>query len=138
MSKISGITTTVAIDESGGTARNISNDITDLTMATPRGVQEVTGLDKSAIERLLLLTDQQVTVNGIFNPTAQKSHDVFKTVGSTSVARTVAITFDVSDGNRVLDNELFFTDYQITRAATGELTWTSPGMLADGTFTAWA
>ena len=137
MAKISGITTTVAVDESGGTGRDISNDITDFTMSTPRGVQETTGLDKSAIERILLLADEQVTINGIFTPASQKSHDVFKTVGSTSVARTVRATFDVSSGNKYLENELFFTDYQITRAATGELTWSAPGMLANGTFTAW-
>jgi hypothetical protein len=30
-------------------------------MATPRGVQDITGVDKSANERLLLLADASVT-----------------------------------------------------------------------------
>jgi hypothetical protein len=31
-----------------------------------------------------------------------------------------------------------FTDYQLTRAQSGELTWTAPGVLADGTVPTWA
>ena len=50
-------TVSVAIDDSGGSARTISNDITGLSWSIPRAVQDVTGVDKAAIERLLLLAD---------------------------------------------------------------------------------
>jgi hypothetical protein len=42
---------------SGTRRRAIKNDITNWQMATPRGVQDITGVDKSANERLLLLAD---------------------------------------------------------------------------------
>ena len=134
MAKESGITTAIAVDESDGSARTISNDISDFSLTTPRGVQEVSGLDKNAIERLLLLADQQVTINGFFNDASNMSHEVFSTVGSSSVARTTTLTIS----GQSLGNELFYTDYQLTRAATGELTWSAPGMLANGTFNAWS
>ena len=133
MAKESGITTAIAVDESDGNARTISNDISDASMSTPRGVQEVTGLDKNAIERLLLLADHQVTINGYFNDASNQAHEVFSTVGSSSVARTTTLTIS----GQSLANELFYTDYALTRAATGELTFSAPGMLANGTFNAW-
>jgi hypothetical protein len=92
----------------------IKNDFTNLQFATPRGVQDITGIDKSAYERLLLLADFSITLNGVFNPASNMSHDVFKTVPSTSVARTVTLTVSA----KTLANEVLFTDYPLTRGPT--------------------
>ncbi len=126
--------TTLSVDDSGGSVCTIKNDITNLQFATPRGVQDVTGIDKSAFERLLLLADFSITLNGVFNDASNQSHDVFKTVSSTSVNRTVTI---VVSGD-TLANETLFTDYSLTRAQDGSLTWTAPGVLANGTVPTWA
>jgi hypothetical protein len=126
--------TTASVDDSGGNARAIKNDITNLQFATPRGVQDVTGIDKSAYERLLLLADFSVTLNGVFNDASNQAHDVFKTVPSTSVARTVTLTVS----GQTLANETLFTDYALTRGADGSLTWSAPGVLSDGTVPTWA
>ncbi len=123
------------MDSSAGSVEVIRNDVTNLTFSTPRAVQDVTGLDKSAMERLLLLADYSVTLNGVANFAASPSaHDVFSTVPSTSVARTVTLTI----GGKTLANETLFTDYQLTRGNDGALTWTAPGVLADGTVPLWA
>lgn len=137
MAKSTGLGATVAIDDAGGTARTISNDIESFNFSTPRGVQEVTGVDKSAVERLLLLADFSVSVDGIFNPASNMSHDVFKTVPSTSVNRTVSIK-PTSNSTPVLACETLFSDYQIKRSNKGELTFTAPGNLADGSVPSWA
>jgi hypothetical protein len=135
MAKSSGLgQTTLSVDDSAGTARAIKNDITNWQMATPRGVQEITGVDKSAVERLLLLADGSVTLNGVFNATANQSHDVFKTVPSTSVLRTVTQTVN----GVTLAMEMLPTDYQLTRSDSGELTFSVPLSLADGTVPTWA
>ncbi|WP_367138845.1 MULTISPECIES: hypothetical protein [Streptomyces] len=135
MAKESGLGwTTCSVDDSAGTARAIKNDVTHLQFATPRAVQDITGIDKSAMERLLLLADFSVTLNGVFNDASNQSHDVFKTVPSTSVTRT--ITLSVS--GQTLANEVLFTDYPLTRSNSGELTWAVPGVLADGTVPTWA
>lgn len=135
MAKESGIGwTTFSVDDSSGTPQAIKNDITNFSFATPRGVQDVTGIDKSAIERLLLLADFSITPNGVFNDAAGASHAVFKTVPSTSVARTVTLTVS----GQTLANETLFTDYSLTRAQDGSLTWTAPGVLADGTVPTWS
>lgn len=135
MAKSTGLAqTTLSVDDASGTAQDIRNDITNWQMATPRGVQDVTGVDKSANERLLLLADASITLNGVFNPAANKSHAVLKTVPSTSVNRTTTVTIN----GVTLANEMLYTDYQLTRSDSGELTWSAPGSLADGTVPTWA
>lgn len=126
--------TTLSVDDSAGVANVIKNDVTNFQFATPRGVQDVTGVDKSAIERLLLLADFTVNLNGVFNDAATFSHATFKTVPSTSVARTTTLAVS---GN-TLAGELLYTDYNLTRGQDGSLTWTAPGVLADGTVPTWA
>lgn len=134
MAKESGLGFAIAVDDSAGTPRTISNDVTNFEFATPRGVQDVTGVDKSAMERLLLLADFSVTLNGVFNDAANFSHSVFRTVPSTSVARTTTLTHS----GQVLPGELLYTDYALTRNNDGSLTWSAPGVLADGTVPTWA
>jgi len=134
MAKESGLGMTVAIDDSGGSARTISNDITNLDFATPREEQDITGLDKSARERLLLLADFTVSVSGVFDDASNMAHDVFKTVPSSSVARTTTLTIS----GQVLAGELFYTDYALSRGSDGSLTFSAPGALAGGVVPTWA
>jgi len=65
-------------------------------MSTPRAVQDVTGVDKSAIERLLLLADFSITLNGVYNNAAGKSHAVFKTVPSLACCALSGITINTT------------------------------------------
>ena len=134
MAKESGLGMSVAVDDSSGSARTISNDITNLDWATPRDEQDITGLDKSAHERLLTLADFSTTLNGVFNDASNMSHDVFKTVPSSSVARTVTIGIS----GQTLACEAFFSDYSLSRGSDGTLTWSAPGALSGGAVPTWA
>ncbi len=134
MSKETGLGwTTLSVDDSAGAIVAIINSVTNLQFATPRGVQDVTGVDKSAMERLLLLADFSLTLNGVFDDAATGAHTVFKTVPSTSVARTTTLTVS----GDTLAGELLYSDYSLTRGADGSLTWTAPGVLANGTVPTW-
>ena len=135
MAKESGLGwTTLSVDDGAAALQDIKNDVHNFEFATPRGVQDVTGVDKSAIERLLLLADFSITLNGTFNDAANKSHAVLKTVPSTSINRTVSLAIS----GQTLSNECIFTDYNLTRADTGALTWQAPGVLADGAVPTWS
>jgi hypothetical protein len=134
MAKESGLGMALAVDDSTGTAQTISNDVTEFEFATPRGVQEVTGIDKSAMERLLLLADFSITMKGVFNDAANMSHAVLKTVPSTSVLR--AITISVS--GQTLACETMISDYAMSRSSEGELTWEAPAALANGAVPTWS
>lgn len=128
--------TTLSVDDSAGTLTDIKNDVTNLQFTTPRGVQDVTGVDKSAMERLLLLADMSLNLNGVFNPVG--SHLIFRTVPSTSVAREFTLTVGGVSLGVTGTPTLLFTDYNLTRAASGELTWTAPGVLANGVVPTWS
>src|SRR6266496_449011 len=135
MAKTSGLSvSTLSVDDSAGSVQPIVNDFNSFSFSTPRGVQDVTGVDKAAVERLLLLADFSITLNLVFDPAANFAHDVFKTVPSTSVARTTTIAMSA----KTLANEVLYTDYPLQRAATGELTAAVPGVLANGVVPTWA
>lgn len=136
MAKTSGLGSVVIVDDSSGTPVTISNDVTNFTFSTPRAVQDVTGVDKLAIERLLLLADYSATLNGVFNPAASKSHATLSDVASTTANRTIKLQ-PTSGSTPYLSVETVITDYQITRSDSGELTWQAPAALADGTAPAW-
>lgn len=135
MAKESGLAwTTLSLDNSAGSANDIRNDVTNFQFGMPRAVQDVTGVDKSAFERLLLLADFSGQLNGVFNDASNMSHATLKTVSSTSVNRTLAL----SVSGQTLNNEVIVTDYAMTRAQDGALTWTAPFVLADGTVPTWS
>lgn len=139
MAKTSGLGGVVVVADSGAVNRTITNDCTNWTFTTPRATQDITGVDKFAHETLLLLADFTVTFNGVFNPTVTtSSHAVFSTVPSTSVNRSTNIQVTNSGGTPQITCNVAYTDYQITRANTGELTWQAPGQLADGAVPTWA
>ncbi|MBO3751529.1 hypothetical protein J5X84_36115 [Streptosporangiaceae bacterium NEAU-GS5] len=135
MAKEGGLGWSVAsVDDAAGSAKAIRNDFTSVQFQTPRAVWDVTGLDKSAIERILLLADMSVDFDGVFNDATDRAHDVFKTVPSTSVNRTVTLTVS----GQTLACECLFTDYSLNRSDSGELTFKAPGVLADGAVPTWA
>lgn len=124
--------TTLSVEDAGAVARDIRNDLTNLDFATPYADQNVTGIDKFAIERLLLLADFSGTLNSVFNPAANRVHDVFS--GDLRVSREMIIVIS----GQSLTNQVLFTDYALTRAAGGEFTAQHPFVLQDGTVPTWA
>lgn len=135
MAKETGLgITTLSVDDSAGSVCAIVNDITSFDFSTPREEQNVTGVDKSAYERLLLLADFQINLNFVFNDAASMSFQVFKTVSSTSVARTTTLVVS----GQTLANEVLYTDAKYTRGDDGSLVGTAPGVLANGTVPTWS
>lgn len=135
MAKEPGFPFSLSVDDSAGTPRDIANDVGNLQFATPRGVQDITGINKSAMERQLLLADASITLNlPAFNDAANLSHSVFKTVPSSSVARTTALGLS----GQTLSMEMLYTDYALTRGTDGSITTAVPGVLADGTVPTWS
>jgi len=134
VAKTTGLGAAISVADASATPQTISNDCTNFTFASPRAVQDVTGVDKSAMERLLLLADASMTLNGVFNSATNMSHDVFKTIPSTSVARAVVLTV----ASKIWTTSMMLTDYTLTRAAAGELTFAVPGSLTGGSAPVWS
>lgn len=134
MSKVTGIVSSLSVDDASGTPQTISDDTTQVTIAIPRGQQDVTGLDKSAIERLGLLIDCTVSVTGVADFASDKEHDVFK--ADPSGTRTVVV--GLSNSAATLTFEANLQDYGFSRAQDGSLTYTATLVNADGSAPVWS
>lgn len=133
MAKSSGMGMTITIDDADGTGRLISNDITDATFNTSRGTQDITGVDKSALERLLLLNDFNLSLTSVFNPAANPSmFGVFSTPADNDT-RTVVIVV----GGKTLTAECVMSDVAWSRGSDGSLTAGATFQLANGTAAVW-
>lgn len=135
MSKETGLGwTTYSVDNAAGSLKDIKNDVTALNFSTPRGVQDVTGLDKSAYERLLLLADFQCEPSGVYNDATDRAFPVLSSAGNSNTIRTNTIVVS----GQTLTCECVLTDFKMTRPQSGELTWSAPLSLADGTVPTWS
>ena len=135
MAKQTGLGDYLAVDDSGGTARDISNDLGDYGINISQELIDTTGLDKSAKERITGMSDGDVSLNGTFNAASNKSHDVFK-------VRTGTRTFDLRIGGNTSSNpqltmEMLVAGYSITRGNDGSLTWSATLNLQSGTVPTW-
>lgn len=138
MAKANGLgMTALSVEDSTPTARDIRTDVTNLQWSTPRAVQDVTGVDKFAFERLLLLADMSVTLNAVYDNAANKFHDVFKSVTTYNVGRAITLTVNGTTLGTTPAVQLIATDYAITRAQSGELTASVPMSLSNGAIPTW-
>ena len=124
MAKTSGLTASVTV-----AGNNISNDVTSIQLATPYGVQEISGIDQAAVARLTLRADCQGTLSGIFNTAASMSHATLKTPGSK--------TFVIAYPGATATFTAVTTDYTPSMAEDGSLVWSAPFSLSSGTAVAW-
>lgn len=137
MAKTDGLGATVLVDDASSSAQTISNDINHFQFSTPRAMYDITGVDKSAHERLLGLADYTVQLDGTFDNGSNLAHAVFKTIPSQTVNRNVKIE-PTSGSTPYLSCLAALSDYSITRPASGELTFSVKGDLADGTVPTWS
>jgi hypothetical protein len=135
MAKVAGFLTSLTVQDNGAVARDITNDVTDLSLNIGINQLDITGLDKTAIERMNLRGDVTLTMNGIVNNASNKSHDVFKTIHlSTAVARQVVMT---TVAGPVFTVTVLFSAYNVTPGADGSLKFSVNGALSSGTTGAW-
>jgi hypothetical protein len=109
----------------------ISNDVVTIELDTPYGVEDITAVDNTAMARLVLRADAQGTMTGIFNTAASMSHATFKTPGS----KTVVIAYVAAAATATFT--AIFTNYALSFAADGSLTWSTNFQLSSGTAVAW-
>ncbi len=136
MAKANGLGAAISLADASSDAQTITNDVTEFSMSTPRAVQDITGVDKSAHERLQLLADSTFSLKGVFNAAANMSHAVLSSMSSTSVIRAVQVT-PTSSEYPYLGGNVYANSYDISRSATGELTWASELALGDGATPTW-
>ena len=135
MAKQSGLGDYLAVDDSGGNIRDISDNVTSYEIANTQNLLDSTTISKSAMERLIGLGDYVMTLTGVFDKASNKSHDVFKTKSGVRTV-TLAIGGDTG-GYPELEAEMLVSDYNLSRGNDGGLTWTATLNLQNGTVPTW-
>lgn len=136
MAKVSGLGAAISLADDTDTPQIISDDVTEFSLGTPRAVQDTTGVDVYAHQRLLLLADATCSLKGVFNNAANMSNMVISTMSSTSVLRAVQVT-PTASSKPYLGFNGYISSYDVARSATGELTWASEISLGDGATPVW-
>jgi hypothetical protein len=91
-----------------------------------RALQEDTGIDKSAMERICLLADGELSYNCFFNDATDKAHDAHKDLPITD--RLMTWLTGLTLGDSVLCLLAKQIDYNWTRPADGSLLGTVQGL----------
>jgi len=102
---------------------DLSGDINSLgRIATPRGVLESTGIDKSAIERLPGVRDGSIEFASFFNDATDQEHEALKTLPTTD--RILTYCRGTTLGNPAAAMVGKQINYDGTRGTDGALTFT--------------
>ena len=135
MAKQSGLGDYVAVDDSAGTPRDLSDDITSYEIGNSQNLLDATSIGKSAMEKIIGLGDLTISLSGVFDAASNKAHDVFKTK---SGVRTVDIRIggDTST-NPKLTAECLVGEYNLSRGNDGALNWSVTLPLQDGAEPTW-
>ncbi len=135
MAKESGLGwTTASRDNSSAALKALVNCITNVDFSITRNTQDLTGMDKSSMERLLLLGDYSSTWTLLFNDCGCKSFCVHKTIASADVLRSESLVVS----GQTLNNEVALIDMALSRGADGSFIITAPAALSSGTDPTWS
>jgi hypothetical protein len=139
MAKEAGLGMTMGVDDSGGSARAIANDLTAVNWDQQSNVMDITGIDKSAMERLLLLADFQITLNAVFNDAATTTmFAVFKNYRTSTAGSGTGRTTTMVHSGQTLANEVIYSALSMTRGSDGSFTANIPGSLTGGVVPVWS
>ena len=115
---------------------DISGDVGAISnIATPRAVQDNHGIDASAIERLLLKCDGELSFDTWFNDATGELHDALSPLPTADVMGMFAMGTTRGDVGFAMISKQINYDWQ--RAADGGLAGSTQLQLADGNRPAW-
>ena len=134
MAKQTGLGDYFAVDNSSGSLVDISNDCTSITFNQGQNLLDITGIDKSAMERIAALGDLTVSVSGVFN--ASSSHTVFSNLANNRTC-SYAIGGNTTS-NPLLSFEGLCSSYNLDRASDGGITFSVDISLQSGTVPTWS
>lgn len=115
---------------------DVSGDVGAVnTLATPRDIRPITGIDKFAIERQLLKADGSIDFATWFNSATDKLHDVLSTLPTTN--RQAIFALSITRGDPAFALEAKQINYDWSRGDDGGLGGTTNLQAASGNAPAW-
>ena len=135
MAKTSGVATYVAIDNAAVSLQDISNDVSSVSNSSSQNLLDVTGMDKTAVEKIAGLRDNTLSMNGYYNNAANMSNQV---LSSMTGVRSIDIRIGGnSQGNPRFRAEMLISSYNVDIGDDRGMTWTCTAELQDGNPGTW-
>lgn len=104
------------------------------TLRQSRAVQDVTGIDKDAVERLGVLPDGELAFTALWNDSASQSYPVLSALPTTDVVASYFMGTAIGNAAASLNGKL--TDLSVNRGQDGSLALTIP-VLGNGSSLDW-
>ena len=99
---------------------DLSGDVSAINNASsPRGVLEITGINSSAVERIMPRTDGAINYNTWFNDAALAEHVILKSLPTTDSLVLWALGGSIGDAAAMLVSKQL--DYPLSKGADGSL-----------------
>jgi hypothetical protein len=127
MSKLSGLPTSFALDDSGGSPVTFSNQVATLGLSLVQALQDVSGLDETGTERIGLRGDWSTPISGA----GMSPADVIPVFGDVRGSRTLSVTWP---GNVIFSGECLISKFEHTVNQDGSWNWTAEVSGSDGIF----
>ena len=140
MAKVAGDHCTVSVDNSSGTATDISDDVTSVEIPDTFDMHDVAGME--AVHHFVPGQEvQEITLNGNFNAASNQSHAVLSGIVGKTDGSTVTIAIGANaaptTGDPEFSGEFVCDNYQVTIPNSGPATWTAHFSKYGSTAAAW-
>lgn len=134
MAKQTGIGATVSIGDANGVSQTFSGNVQTFNINQSRAQIDVTGIDKSFMERLPGLGDYSIDLAGVYDGAGTATAvQTFASMGTALRAFTIVVgPAGTAAGTAAL------ASWSVSRAGDGALTWTATLNCANGTAMAWS
>ncbi len=127
MSKISGLPTSFALDDSGGSPVTFSNQVASVGHEIVQALQDASGLDVEGTERIGLRGDWSAPITGA----AMSPSDVVPVFGDIRGSRTLSLNWP---GDVVFQGECLIENFTHTVNQDGSWNWAATVRGSDGIF----
>jgi hypothetical protein len=133
VAKQTGITGTVTIGDANGVSQTFSGNVQTFDIQQSRAQIDVTGIDKSFMERLPGLGDYSINLAGVYDGAGTATAiQTFASMGTALRAFTIVVgPVGTAVGTAAL------ASFNVARGGDGALNWTASLNCANGTAMAW-
>ena len=126
------------VDDETAALKDLSTDVTNISIPYAHNETDVTGYSDGVINITVGQPNNNVTMDGVFNDAADKSHDVLSAINGfvttkTSVKINIGIGAAPAATNAEWLGEYYCTEYSLA----GDLTWHASFMPAGSTVGVW-
>ena len=141
MAKLAGDHVSVSVDNSSGTAKDITLDVNAVDTGIVTDAHDVAAFGEAFHNFVPGQADAPITLTGLFNSATDRSHDVLKDLQSSGVVVTITIGIGQNTapttGDPEFEGEYYCVGYTPSASNAAAITFTANFVVANATGAVW-